>query len=458
MKKLLLTLLAVAMISVPAFASVQNIKVGGDIDSTYLFRKNFDLGNNVLGGDEYQSLFITQTRLRVDSDLTDNVSATIALINERVWTRTQDSASTDIDLNLAYVTLREMLYSPLTIIIGRQDFRYGNSLIIDSMGQNNVAAVDSGLQLVAGDLSKQTAFDAIRAILDYNPLKVELAFVELEPSHTTLTLGEDDVKLYGINASYEFGDEKKSMAEAYVWKKVDETNADNLNEKADIIVVKGLRGSTNLTERINLQAEYAMQTGSKRLAARENRKRRAHAFELMANVALPVLEEYTPMLSYVFLKTTGDKRTSSETTFAGDYTGWDPMYENQSGGTIYNTLFPLTNCIIQSLALSGDPIEDLNAELKLTSLWLERDYHENNALGLLQPDNDPIAAGSLQTKTRDAYHLGKELDLKLTYDYTEDVQIGMNMGWFFPGSVFKIVDSENENTAKQLLVNCLVKF
>ena len=32
-----------------------------------------------------QNVFITQTRLRVDADLSDNVSTTVGLINERAW-------------------------------------------------------------------------------------------------------------------------------------------------------------------------------------------------------------------------------------------------------------------------------------------------------------------------------------------------------------------------------------
>ena len=81
---------------------------------------------------------------RADADLTDNVSTTIALINERAWGDTTN-VSTDIDLLLAYVTLREMLYSPLTVVVGKQAFHYGNSFIIDSAGANNAIPADSGL-------------------------------------------------------------------------------------------------------------------------------------------------------------------------------------------------------------------------------------------------------------------------------------------------------------------------
>ncbi len=456
MKKILLSLLAVALFAMPAYASVQNIKVSGDVESSYLYRTNFDFGLNSDNSDEAQSLFITQTRLRVDADLTDNVAATVALINERVWNGTATTSSTDIDLNLAYVTLREMLYSPLTVVIGRQDFRYGNSLIIDSAGPNNAAPGDSGLNNVAEDMSKQSAFDAVRAILDYNPLTVELAFVELNPGHTTLATTEDDAKLYGINASYEFGDDMDSMMEAYIWKKVDKSSQDTLGDKADTILVKGLRGAISPTERLSLQLEWAMQTGNKDLGSGIARKRRAHIVQALASFQLPILEEYAPVAMYGFTKATGDNSMNNDDS--GYYTAWDPLYENQAGGKIYNTLFSMSNFIIHELSLSAVPIEDVTAKVSLASLWLERQYDEDNHVALNQPDSSTANVTGYIDSKADASHLGKEFDIDLTYDYTEDVQLGASVGWFFPGSVFRLSDSENRNAAKQFLMNCLVKF
>ena len=114
-KMLLIAVLALALAAAPAFASVQNIKIGGDIESTYLIRDQFDMGGGLKadGTDDYdQAFFFTQTRLTVSADLTDNVSATVGLLNERPWGEEEQVANdNDVDLNLAFVTLREMLYS-----------------------------------------------------------------------------------------------------------------------------------------------------------------------------------------------------------------------------------------------------------------------------------------------------------------------------------------------------------
>jgi len=132
MRKLLLALLVVAFVAMPAFASVQNIKVSGSIDSAALYRENFELGLITSAGeDEVQNLFFTITKVGIDADLTDNVAATVELIDERPW---GTGSTVAVEVNLAYVTLREMLYSPLTVVIGRQPIVWGNGFII---GQNS---------------------------------------------------------------------------------------------------------------------------------------------------------------------------------------------------------------------------------------------------------------------------------------------------------------------------------
>ena len=119
MKKILVAAIAV-LIASPAFAGIQNVKVSGDIQSTFIDRQDFGLGSlysatnaptgQTLGtpaGLHSQDIFATQTRVRVDADLTDNVSATVRLLNERAWgTPASEAGGDGVDLDLAYVTLR----------------------------------------------------------------------------------------------------------------------------------------------------------------------------------------------------------------------------------------------------------------------------------------------------------------------------------------------------------------
>ena len=111
MSKSLIVLFCVLFVfaaAMPAFAAVQNIKVSGDILARYIARSDFSLTKDLVGTDDNINVFNTVTRIRIDADLTDNVSTVVRLINERNWTEA-DAATTDIDLDLAYVTLKEFL-------------------------------------------------------------------------------------------------------------------------------------------------------------------------------------------------------------------------------------------------------------------------------------------------------------------------------------------------------------
>lgn len=444
----LLAMLMAALMVVPASASVQNIKISGTVDSTYLLRDNFDFGENVAGGDEYQSIFITQTQLQVDADLTDQVSVTVALINERAWEESQTSASTDVDLNLAFVTLREMLYSPLTVIIGRQAFSYGNSFIIDSAGANNVAPGDSGLDGVAEDLTKQTALDAIRLIFDYNPLTLEFLFAPLaQDGASGSTVADLDVSLWGANATYELGDDMDTEVEAYFFAKVDKSanGTGGPGNKTDKIYTPGIRVSTNPLEGVNVQVEYAHQSGSRAISATSNRRRDADAVQAIVNYQIPVFEEYKPVTQYTYTMVSGDEAVSG----SSDHTAWDPLYENQHGGTIFNTLFDLTNLQIHSISLAANPMEDVSTKVTLTGLWQD-EVVDAATTTLRQPGGSSVSAVSERQKA-----LGHEIDVQAVFDYTEDVQFGANVGWFFPGSNFTL---GNQQTASQAILNANVAF
>ena len=68
--KLMSVLAIVALIAVPAFAEVQNVKVSGDIDSKMINRSNYDFNNG--NTSDTDTWFMSTARLQVDADLTDN--------------------------------------------------------------------------------------------------------------------------------------------------------------------------------------------------------------------------------------------------------------------------------------------------------------------------------------------------------------------------------------------------
>ncbi|MCX5703738.1 MAG: hypothetical protein NT066_04525, partial [Candidatus Omnitrophica bacterium] len=164
MSKRLILILALAFVlglSLAAYAEVQNVKVSGDINIWGIARDNIDLGkerptsgapapNALITHSDKERDVLSAVRIKIDADLTDNVATTVRLINERTWDN-EGVNNTDIDLDLAYATLKEFLYSPLTLTLGRQELHFGNDMIVgdpdtngvSAMGGNNVALMES---------------------------------------------------------------------------------------------------------------------------------------------------------------------------------------------------------------------------------------------------------------------------------------------------------------------------
>lgn len=465
MKKVLLALAMVGVIAMPAAASVQNVKVAGDIESTFVVRNQFDLGAITPSEKFRQHFLMTQTRLRVDADLTDNVQTTVGLINERVWGLDDDEVnnngsstdvgSNDIDLNLAYVTLKEMLYSPLTVIVGRQNFAFGNSFVIDSAGSNNSTST-GGLKNVAEDLSKRTALDSVRLILDYNPLTINVIGSKVNSSNER-GVGplKDDINLYGTNAAYQLGDKWQTLVEGYFWAKIDESSLNGgPGRKTDTVYMPGVHVSTNPVKGLMVSAEIAMQRGNKLQGNNTNVKREATAGQLIASYQPQVaqIEKYKPTLVGAYTYVSGEKNPAE--AGANDetrYTGWDPMFENISGGTIYNTMFNLTNSHILTARATAKPMQDVTASFQWDSIWLDKGI-QGGTLTILQPDNTTTGLALATTTNR---YLGNEVGLGVQYAYTEDVNLGAKFDWFVPGPVFS---SQNQNVASQILINANVNF
>ncbi len=460
-KVILLALLAVVFVAMPAFAAVQNVKVSGDINSAYVYRNQFDFGKNTGSqtGTNTQSFFMTQTTVRVDADLTDKVMATVQLLNERAWgndgksetgsSLSNGESNAQVDVNLAYVTIKEMLYSPLTVIVGRQQFAYGNSFVIDSAGTNNVTTA-GGLKNIAADLSKHTALDAIRAILDYNPLTIDLVYAKIDANNLQSTGAQkDDIDLFGTNVNYKLGDKNNTVLEGYFWAKVDNSNSNaNTGIKANTVYMPGVHASTDLGG-LMLSGEMAWQRGTIDYAdltgSTPNGQRSAFAYQAIASYQLPFesTKKYAPVATGVFTHVSGDPNPTTSTKNHQ----WDPMLEHQGTGRIYNALLNLTDSNIATFRGSVKPIEDVTLAAEMNSLWLDK---KASVIPLVEPDGTGFNATSTGKR-----FLGNEYDLDLAYAYTEDVTIGATLGLFSPGKAFVTAAKKD---ATQAMVNCDVKF
>jgi len=443
MGKRLILVLALALIVgltfSAAYAEVQNVKVSGDIIASGVARSHFDLTSN--GADKSilrQNFLMSQVRLRVDADLTDNVMATVRLINERIWNGQNDTNtgsgnnSTNIDLDLAYVTLKEFLYSPLTLTIGRQEIRFGNGFVIGN------AKASAGTTGIPTDLSERKAFDAIRATLNYDPLVVDLVYAQIKQ---TDSIDRNTVSLTGINATYALS--KKTDVSAYYWLQKNNNQAITTGSRTDQLSTIGALVSTSPIENLVGSLEAAYQFGRNTASATGAKRHGAWALQAMA--------DYT----FAKVKTT-PKIGASYTYLSGDQTGgtrnegWNPLFYDQKLNNIVYTLLPFSNMHAFNLKGSMKPVEDVT----VSAVYGYYDVAQKNAASYTVPntyDNGvTYYTGTYTGKT----HLGSALDGTVTYDYTEDVQFGLTAGYFIPGRAL----ADDAQNATQLIGSMKVTF
>ena len=131
---------------------------------------------------------------------------------------------------------------------------------------------------------------------------------------------------------------------------------------------------------------------------------------------------------------------------------WDPFNENQGSGTIYNTLFALSNMYIFSAGASVNPLEDVTVAATWSGLWAASSIRY---LIILCHSFQPDGSTSIAPVTSNKKGLGNEYDANISYAYTEDVTFGVSLGWYLAGDAFNKI---NRDVASQALANVGVKF
>lgn len=523
MKVLFVAAIAIA-IAAPSFAAVQNIKVSGSIEERAIWMNNFDLRNkgeedtsarhlnaawgaNDIGSgasiNEDQDGFILSTvKVGVSSDLTDNVSANIVLANQTRW---GDAANaTDVDINKAYITLKEFFYQPLTLKIGRQDLMFGQGFVVgpgifrdpsgafprprtDVRSDPFTLATANVATNISGPMGEQysisTYYDAIRATIDLDPWTVDGIYGKITETDTA----NDDWDFAGVNAAYKF-DSYNSKVEGYYFYSGDqnfnsdlgyihpvdlaEVAAGNLGVPADVAVpgagarvyeenllhVVGLRGDIDPVENLTLSGEGAYQFG--RLIDDAGpfgpleRDRSAWAAQVAGNY-LWKDSTYKPSMGAGFVFRSGEEPGNS-----GDFNGWDPVFHgqfysyirdyqagtgaawNSVGGNIYQTLDYLApSGSTNSYLVYVDGGLTPMEDLAIKARYLHWWAVERaNVLNLTSFSENPRSGRSI----------GDEVDASLVYDYTEDVQFDLTGGVFVPGKLFDNntdVDTKGNDTA-----------
>ena len=499
------------------YAETQSVKVSGDLTVRGLHRNNYDYrgsspkvvpagGNlgfapdstSVLGGiqpNSQQTWWMTTAEVQIDAELTDNVSTVIRIFNERDWnvqqrttvlgspvwpngmqngTLTPNDDSFGVNLDLAYVTLKNFVYCPLTVTIGRQDLWFGKGFIIGSNQINNnwdaLFTGNQGRLLNAPEYTTMNAFDSIKAVLDYDPWTITGIYSQIWNNAVALDDGQD---LWGINVGYKF-DCYKAEAEAYWFLKRDHmTKAwGNNNNNSDVNTI-GIRGSMDPIECVTIAGEIAGQFGSFVQNTNQSftRDRAAWALDVSAEYrGLMDCWAWKPKAGIEYILYSGDSSADQpQNNQTGTYTGWDRMFRGKYDsairewvGTYYASYAyapqPLRNPTCEDASFTNQSQLIFSGSLQpMDCLTLKGNY---NLFWALQPYMElggrPVGTAGNGDRQATGSFIGQEIDLQAIWDYTEDVSFGLLLAYFAPnGDVYY---GGNNDTASDIVGTVKVSF
>ncbi|MCS7180834.1 MAG: alginate export family protein, partial [bacterium] len=386
--KILKILIAVMMVGIitPAFSAVENVKVGGDIAIWGVLRGEFVSG-------ERTHFFQTAARVYVSADLSDNVSAMVRVLNERRWASQEENFN--IDLDLAYIKVSDLLTPGLSLTVGRQEIQLGEGLVVGSRYQ----AYDYPVNLAATDLGVRKAFDAVR--LDYAasgfPLNITAFMSKIYEAYSQ----KKDTDLYGVDVGLKLAD--MANVDVYYVKRMVRADDDTL-DTVGVRVVSGLPA----VEGLSLKAEFAKQFGDYADIVDYTGWALLAGFEYK----LPVGMEPKVKLNYA--RYSGDDADTDD-----EYEGWQLVFPANIGSRIGPILYAKKiqeeNLQTLNLGFSFKPMEKVAVSI---------DGYWNRYL--------QVQSGSK--------NLGIEVDLGIDWAITEDLTLGISGGKIFDADALGTIE------------------
>ena len=464
------------------YAETQSVKVSGDLTVRGIARDHYDYldragsiedgANNTRTN---QAWMMSVAEIQVDADLTDNVQTVIRLVNQRDWNVSDRDTDDDsiypnglgqysnnedafnVMVDLAYVTLKDFIYSPLTLTIGRQDLWFGKGFIVGANMQNpgmslngspnQLNGIGSNLgttgNLSAPEYTAITGFDSVKAVLDYDPWTITGVYANIQ---TGAVQALDDINLWGVNVGYKFDAYKAEMEGYWFWKNDNAVHVDaSLKDRTNNVQTIGLRGSFDPIDVITIAAEGAYQGGTYvgSEAQTSNDGRSAWALDVSVEGRM-FTDKYSwkPKIGAEFIWYSGEAQRNDSAGASGTYNGWDPMYRGKfdsairefvgrfyQSGRFGSSADQLVSCPDASFTNqyqviflgSIQPMESLTIKANYNLFWNQEQYQ------------------MYDTKTKG--FVGQEIDINTTWDYTEDVSFGLMAGIFVPGTVY---DTSNQ--------------
>ena len=186
LKTLVIAALVLSMAGV-AVAELQNVEVGGKLKIRGNYYRMDYFGAT--------SAVEQRTMLNVKADFTNDVSTFIEFDSYNFWgndfrsdylTGIDGRNGTDVDLYQAYINVKNLWGTPLSLRVGRQELVFGSEFLL---GNNDSNAYFTGL-----------SFDAIRLTFANDMFKADAFAAKL--AETYQNFGKGDTDLYGVYGSY----------------------------------------------------------------------------------------------------------------------------------------------------------------------------------------------------------------------------------------------------------------
>ncbi|MBI4335851.1 MAG: alginate export family protein [Candidatus Omnitrophica bacterium] len=445
------------------YAEVQNVKVSGDIAARYIIRANYDLDKNETAGatsssgglDNTDDYLQSSAEVQVDADLTDNVATCVRLVNQRTWNdvRNEEASLTptaalnssvnqfDVLVDLANVTFKEFFYAPLTVTMGRQDLWFGKGFVVGAKQR------DPKNTISADEYTVINSFDAIKGTLDFDPWKVDAVYSIIEENDVSQA---DDIWLAGVNVGYKFNS-YNGEAEAYAWHKHDRSNIAYVDGTTTVptginwIGTYGIRGSLEPIANATLAAEGALQLGRYSITTTQGatRRRKAAAMDLSGDYLFKDTK-WTPKVGLEYIAYSGEEADAATDT--NTYEGWDPIYRGKFDTAIrefQNIYYTTAHRTLNNTATALDSDSGVTNEQQVALVGQVKPTSNLTVDGRFtwfRYFNAPAPPSGATSRSKE---IGSELDLTLTYDYTEDVSFNLLAAWFFPGKYWIAGQDDN---------------
>ncbi len=382
---------AVLVFAAGAADCEQFAEVGGDVLVRGFYRDSFTMSAETGTSEDWLE---TTARLGITWPLTDHIEGVVRLISESDWGGELE-ASTEVEVDLAYVVIEELGGSTAAFTIGRQEMMMGEGFLV---ARNSA---DSARTHYEQGVRK--SFDAIRGDWVFGPYELLVGFMKVEEG---LADAKDDVNVFLANLSYDYrGTGRFDFGAVY---KNDETDASD-------VVALTVRGEGDLMSvpGVSLRGELVPQWGE------VNATQDLSAFggygelryELIDNIHVPFI-----LVRYTLLS--GEEGPEG----IGDSEEFDPMYEDMYYGHINNVNTDLglnTNATIIQVAVGCRIREKLAIELSYFDFTLSE-------VGVSGSDD-----------------YGSEIDLELAYQQSERVEFGLAAGRFEPGATLAFLGNES---------------